>query len=357
MLRYFVVAIVAVILVFSFLRNAADVIDYVNVAATYPSFDSRTRAYHSVTEIFSSMRLDNNINPYYTSIDLTPTITTKALKIYGYVPTSQHKFKDHDIDKFTLRVMVICNQHGREVVTGELCYNLIRLLQLQVRDDDFTVQLNRQTISGVGYWIVPVMNPWARQLVENNISEGCRRHNVNGVDLNRNFPSQYRAKTHRNSDEEDPGPAPMSEYETVAIDKFMKAVEPHIIFNVHSGGHDILLPYDGSVRKLPPHYSRMVTLASHARRSLCPTCRVGQSSLVYGVADGTLVDYAVGYINTPLAYTLEIFTNGSVTDPQTGSECRAFFNPQPGDDLSRTLKKWTAIILKMVDKLILSIKV
>lgn len=364
MWRYFFVAI-PIILVLSVFRGVVDVVDYVNTAAKYPSFDHHAQTYHSVIKIHHSMRFDNNINPFYTWTDLTPDINPSGLKIYGYVPAASpdvmkingHTPPEPDMDKFTLRVMIICNQHGREVVTGELCYNFIRLLQLHVRDDNFTVQLGKHTISGAGYWIVPVMNPWARQLVENNISEGCKRHNANGVDLNRNFPSQHRSKTRRASDEEEPGPYSMSEYETVAIDKFMKTVMPHIIFNVHSGGHDILLPYDGSEHKIPPHYSRMINLASYARKRLCPSCHVGQSSLAYGVADGTLIDYAVNYMATPLAYTLEIYTNASVSDPQTGVECRNFFNPKPGEDLSRVLKKWTAIILRMVDKLILSIKV
>lgn len=339
---FFVRFMVFALLVFA-LRNLIGYIEYVSISEQYPAFDVHARAYHSTKEIHMAVRLDNDLNPFYTWFDLSPSVEPASMRLYGYGPV------DDNMKNYRLRVLVVCNQHAREVVTGELCYHLIRLLQLYVRDDHFTTVLEEQTLRGVGYWVVPVVNPWGRQLVETNVSQSCQRTNARDVDLNRNFPSVHgRPHVSEHADER-PGPEPFSEYETRDLMTFADYAQPHLVINVHSGGQDILLPYDGDDESIPQHYSRMMRAATHARKNLCPDCTVGQSSLVYGPADGTFVDFMMASRGTPLAYTLEMYTSNS-------SDCRRFFNPDSGDELARTLRAWLTIVLRLTEKISVSIK-
>lgn len=340
------------VLALGLLRHALLCLDYVSVSEQYPSFDVHSRSYHSTKEIHAAVRLDNGLNPFYTYFELTPDVEPASGRLYGYGPV------DDNMKNYRLRVFVLCNQHARETVSAELCYHLIRLLQLQTRDDDFTTLLEEQTLRGVGYWIVPVGNPWGRQLVESNVSVyGCQRVNANNVDLNRNYPSVHAEPYNSDSDEEHPGAEPLSEYESRAVLDFADYAEPHLVINVHSGGSDILLPFDGDDETMPEHYSRLMRVASHARKGLCPECGVGQASMLYPPADGTFVDFMVGNRGTPLAYTLEIFSRqGYAPESPSGAECQLYFNPDAGDDLGRTMRVWLSILLRITDKISVSIK-
>jgi len=338
-------------LAYTFLSNCISSLDYVDISTQYPSFDVHARSYHSTKEINAALRLDNGLNPFYTWIDLTPDVSSEALKIYGYGPAKTN------LSDFSLRVFILCNQHAREVVTGELCYHMIRLLQLHTRDDFFTIELGQQTMKGVGFWIVPVGNPWGRRLVESNVSHGCQRVNINGVDLNRNFPSVHERRYASTNPEEYPGPNPLSEYETQAVLEYAHFAEPHLVLNIHSGGNDILLPFDGDDEQLPPRYTRMLHIAAHARKGICPECKVDSSSIVYSPADGTFVDYMMVVGGAPLAYTFEIFTKSEITDALvTGRDCQNFFNPSEGAELTRTMRKWITIILRVTEKITTLIK-
>lgn len=340
------------VLLFVAARYAFTYVEYVTVSEQYPAFDVHARAYHSTKEIHAALRLDNDLNPFYTWYDLTPDVEPASMRLYGYGSV------DDNMKNYRLRVFVLCNQHARETVSGELCYHLIRLLQLQTRDDHFTTLLEEQTLRGVAYWVVPVGNPWGRQMVESNLTHACLRKNANGVDLNRNYPSPHAMPYVSDSkEEEDAGPHPLSEYETRSVGEFAEYVQPHLVLNVHSGGTDILLPYDGDDEAMVPHYSRLMSVAAHARKGLCPECGVGQSSLLYPPADGTFVDYMVGVHDTPLAYTLEIFSRkGYAPEEMDGPECQLYFNPDAGDELARTLRTWLTITLRLVEKISASIK-
>lgn len=325
-----------------------------DLQTNYPSFDKHASDYHSTRAMHLSTKLDNDINPYYTWYDLTKMIDDEQMKIYAYGPIE-------DVDKFKRRVLIVCGQHGRELVSAELCYGLIRLLQVYVRDEGYTKLLARHALHGVGYWIVPVMSPWSRQQVEgNNTERWCQRLNGRQVDLNRNFPNgRVEHQTRLLGEETYAGERPLSEYESRAIDKFIDYVEPHVLLNVHSGGEDILLPYDATTEQVPENYDEMLILARHAKNaSGCKTCGLGMSSVLYAndydKAVGTLIDYAVDYYEVDVAYTLEIFFNKTIGNVATlgGQECRNYFNPQPGADLLFVLRRWTTFVLALVEKLI-----
>jgi murein peptide amidase A len=79
-------------------------------------------------------------------------------------------------------------------------------------------------LSGVQLWLVADMNP-------DGIEQKSRR-NAHGVDLNRNFPFDWRRGTPAGS-RYDPGPRPLSEPESRAIASFILRLRPAITVWLH----------------------------------------------------------------------------------------------------------------------------
>lgn len=319
-----------------------------------PSFERHASQYHSMHEMYKMMREDNDISHAYGRYDLTKNVENTTEKIYGYGPLQ-------DPSEFDVRIFIVCNQHGRELITGEVCYSMIRLLQMYVQDGELTMGVGKLQMENVGFWIVPVANPWARNQVERNDSAICRRTNANGVDLNRNYPSII--ERHEDGDEEEyQGSEFFSEYESVAVAEFLKYSNAHVLFNVHSGGKDVILPYDGRT-DIPPNYAVMVDLAKKARESSgLADCNVGMSSILYGTTSdaslGTLVDYAMDSGQVDLAFTLEVYADYSVENVANldGLQCQQFFNPPEGEKLIKTQREWVKFILDLCTELLFVIE-
>lgn len=77
-------------------------------------------------------------------------------------------------------------------------------------------------VKGVDLWVIPRANPDG--VLRND------RHNAHGVDLNRNFPVRWQAITGYYYS----GPAPSSEPETRALERFLNAVDPNYVLSFHS---------------------------------------------------------------------------------------------------------------------------
>lgn len=263
-------------------------------------------------------------------------------------------------------VLVVCGQHARELVTSEVCLDLLYELLFAGGD-------------GVVWHIVPVMNPDGRRKAEQNLSKnGCWRGNENGVDLNRNFPSwvgeekqkKIRARVERGSVETNPGPYPGSEPETMAIMELLTREDLRVdmIVNVHSGTEAVGLPYDCCAQERHPLYHQMVAAAQAAKRPMyedpgevdpgdyermrrwlekLPVGQSSHSTILYESV-GSLVDYAVGVARVPVGYTVEVY---GVDEPvarmlagegaRDGDVCFAQFNPSSGEGLDRVTRVWS----------------
>lgn len=340
---------VAIVLIIAalclWIRYAVYSANILYIEENYPSLQKKASTYHSTAEMIYGVVHYNDANEFYSSVDLTPQVNNVSMKIFGYGPIIQPE--DH-----TIRVMIVCGQHGRERVSSELCFSLIRLIQVQIRDHTYTEMLQNMTIDNVGIWLIPVANPWARMHVECTPEAECQRTNFNGVDLNRNYEryvNDYDEDDGRvNNIEENPGPFPFSEYETVAVSNYLNYVKPHMLINVHSGGNDFLLPYDYTSTILPRYYKNMVKIVNYVRSSICPECRVGSSSTLLYTSTGTLVDYAINEMQTQLAYTFEIYESPNATS-LSPNDCATFFNPSEGQELYSVINKWTNITLSLIN--------
>lgn len=268
-------------------------------------------------------------------------------------------------DEKTWHVLVVCGQHGRELVTSEICLDLL-------------YELMYSRGEGVVWHIIPVMNKVGRTQAENVQKNGCWRGNANGVDLNRNFPSwvsdEYRAKVRerieRNLQDTNPGPFPGSEIETQAIMQILTDDEIRVdmVVNVHSGTETVGIPYDCCAQDRHPLYHQMVSAAQAAKRPMyedpgeadeearqkirrwLENLSVGQAShrTILYESIGSLVDYAVGVARVPVGYTIEVY---GVEEPiakllagddaTEGEICFAQFNPTSGESLDRVVRTWS----------------
>jgi protein MpaA len=102
-------------------------------------------------------------------------------------------------------VVLIATMHGNEYGPARILRNLI----------------SGQPVSGANIWVIPDLNPdgYVRDT----------RRNARGVDLNRNFPYDWRPQTGTYYS----GPAPASEPETRAVMHFLNTVQPDYVISLH----------------------------------------------------------------------------------------------------------------------------
>lgn len=294
----------------------------------------------------------NDISTQHSNMDAFYKISQLPLtKMHVFEPVLPPE--SHD-----LRVLIVCGQHGRELVSSELCYNLISLMQGKINQFDRTKAIYQLKAWGVAFYIVPIVNPYARALTFTR--KQCVRVNENGVDLNRNFPSNFQKPSNKKNyvqgDEEYEGISPLSESESIDLDMYIDIIQPHMFINVHSGGNAVLIPYDADITQQYKNYRTVV----HAVNSVRATSRMrmdftlGPSSLLYYQSYGTMMDYVIDFKHVDIALTLEIFDNATISSAQSEAsvkDCIDFFNPQEGIELSRTIDKWIYFILLFTKKI------
>ncbi|MGY1679914.1 M14 family zinc carboxypeptidase [Geodermatophilus sp. SYSU D01176] len=147
-------------------------------------------------------------------------------------------------------VLYASAQHAREWITPEMTRRLMR----HVLDGYGTDQEVRSLLDRTELWFVPVANPdgydhtfttdrlWRKNLRDND-GDGVITE-VDGVDLNRNFPTRWGYDNEGSSPSPDSeihrGPAPSSEPETRALDGLMRRVDVDFLVNYHSAAELLL---------------------------------------------------------------------------------------------------------------------
>jgi Zinc carboxypeptidase len=161
--------------------------------------------------------------------------------------------KDADVrrDGSKPAALYIAAQHAREWVTPEM----VRRLAHHVVDGYSRSNRMRQLLKDTELWFVPVANPdgydwtfepdqrlWRKNLRDNNgdgaVSPG------DGVDMNRNFEYKW-GYDNEGSSPSPPsdtyrGPAPLSEPENAAMDRFVARITPEFFVNYHSAAELLL---------------------------------------------------------------------------------------------------------------------
>lgn len=359
------VAVIALLinLVFSFFGLLTWIQEKEELEESYPMLFRDDTHYHNTDSIIRNMARPNPfMNPYYTRLDSLLDPTTE-LAVYGPIG---------EVDERHVRVAVLCGQHAREIITSEICHNLVRLIQMSKAHPLLTDRIATLRSKGVGFWIIPVLNRWGREQIEEDPMRACLRKNQNQVDLNRNFPCPDMVREGSSSEPPSsttyPGEFDLSEPESKAIDKFLTRVKPDILLNVHSGIDRVLLPYDCCSLAVHSNYKKMVEVAQLAKRQVAQDLKgklkhtqpsewyTGSSSQLLYESHGTLMDYASYFHNIPFVYTLEVFQNNTGIDEtlpetqMTPEQCMTLFNPEAGKPYEEVNIAWLDFIVSLVEK-------
>ena len=234
---------------------------------------------------------------------------------YCHTPAPSHIFI-HGNDPHTALNMFVFGEHARELISSEIGLELVR-----------TLSTRRPTKS---YLIIPVLNDWGRRRAET--VNPCLRVNENGVDLNRNYPTQ--GKRDMKPGNTYAGPYPFSEKETRMVKHLLETHSVHTFVSIHSGDLAMYLPWDGSIHT-PPHYQTAMHKVNVLKRRFCPKCVVGPAAKVSSYkCYGTAVDYVMEYNLAQYAFTFEVWNSSS-------GDCFKRFNPI---ETAETVKQWVSIL-------------
>ena len=193
------------------------------------------RALLAAVAVFASLL----VAPAPSYAEPNPNVLEKRVlgeSVRGRPITAWH-LRDADPGRRTPTVVLISTMHGNESATRQILESL--------RDGG--------AIRGVDLWVVPVYNP-------DGLKAGHRR-NARGVDLNRNYPYDWRDL----DGSYESGPRPASEPETRAMMRFLADVDPDYVLSFHQPLHGV------DVDNERPGFSRLVatTLDLPATRLDC----------------------------------------------------------------------------------------
>ncbi|MCX6397877.1 MAG: DUF2817 domain-containing protein [Propionibacteriales bacterium] len=121
----------------------------------------------------------------------------------------------------TRKVVLLSTMHGDEAGKARILLDLMR----------------GPSISGADIWIIPYLN-------RDGFARGTRK-NARGVDLNRNFPTDWKRQTGKYYS----GRAAASEPETRALMRFLNAVDPDFVVSLHQPLYGVDTSY-GKARPL-----------------------------------------------------------------------------------------------------------
>jgi protein MpaA len=161
--------------------------------------------------------------------------------------------------------------------------------------------------AGLDVWLVPTVNP------DGNVH--AFRTNVRGVDLNRNFSTNWQPVDCTAFPRNCAGPAPMSEPETVALANFMKAIRPRLTVMYHGADH--LVSASLSTVARPDAVRAYARAAGYALGSV--PCRPA--------CTGTATQFANANVAGATAFTVELSTKaaGGMSPTGVANHTRALF--------------------------------
>jgi len=250
------------------------------LAAAAPDFDRPDRwfddhVYHHYADLTTELQQLKSDHPHY--VDLTAIGTSVMGRSLWTVRVTDPSVPADG----KLRVYIDGEHHGNEQLGGELCILLLRhLLEDQ---GDPAVQ---EVLAGYEVWVTPMLNP------DGNTRD--QRGNVNGVDLNRNYPYAHRPGGSR-------GDGPASEPEVQANVAFMEGADLDLYITMHTGIVRLIHPWSHTYDPPPDRsmYENLTDISeSHG-------ITYGQASEVLYIAAGTSKDYAYGALGVP-SFTFEV---------------------------------------------------
>lgn len=227
-------------------------------------------------------------------------------------------------------VVVTFGEHGRERVTSELALRILLNYCSSFSASVPVGDLDNEIV------LIPIVNEQGRRTVEQG--HDCWRLNGRSVDLNRNYRTQWGMHDLTTVLEEEAcGRAPLSEFETRAVDAIVARFSPLAYISVHSGDSAIVVPWDSHADGVPAS-NLILSAAEHIARIHCAGCPVGSAASLFGYqAYGTGVDHMLSVRGVPLALTIEIWRGDD-------KFCQDMFNPLTRASLESVFFNWSGIV-------------
>jgi hypothetical protein len=207
------------------------------------------------------------------------------------------------------KAMFVFGEHAREIVSPESALDLLRTLCGHGSGASRVSEL----LDRVEFTVVPNANPLGRKKVEEGYY--CKRTNEDSVDLNRNWGDDHRGDAAKFAgDEMDPGPNGFSEPETQILRDLAEEVHPDVYLSIHSGAYLLGAPYGYTANKAPGNEASMVEILGPISQRYCGgQCPYGGLAELIGYDSmGCDVDYMAEHLNTPFAYTWEIYVGDEI---------------------------------------------
>lgn len=235
--------------------------------------------------------------------------------------------------------LVLGGIHGLEVISTEAALGVLEALLAAERDSDAARLLDRADVT-----VVPALNADGRHRAVTSLDarrawNPAPRRNVNGVDLNRNWPWCEGVRdnrlplsgTQRSWLPWYRGDSPLCEPETRALHDLAIELRPLVLANLHSTGR--ILTYPWSSRAEPSRdeatFLRMVAAFLDARPQGAPPFRHEQSHAWYPIV-GASNDWFHEALGT-LAFTVELGANGGAARHDPARRRWAFWWANPAD--------------------------
>jgi predicted deacylase len=209
-------------------------------------------------------------------------VNIPRLKIYKL----PHKSKEgRDIILFIVgtgkkKILITGGVHSREWMSPNVTSYVIENI------------LQSNLLSEFTFYFVPIVNPDG---YIHSFKEGNRlwRKNMNGVDLNRNFPKGFGLHSSNNPNDDDyRGPHPFSEPETKAMRDLVSKNNFYIHLDIHSYGQMIAGSWAYTDEKHPKH-TQITNLGKRMVASMQTKYTFGHGSMngKLGLSGGTFQDY------------------------------------------------------------------
>ena len=236
-------------------------------------------------------------------------------------------------------VLYLSAQHAREWITPEMTRRLLR----HYLDTYGTDRQTTRILNSTELWFVPVANPdgydfsftddnrlWRKNLRDND-GDGAIT-DADGVDPNRNFPSQWNYDNEGSSSTPDSetyrGTRPASEPETRALDRLMNKIRFRFALNYHSAAELLLYGVGWQVATPSPDDEIAKALAGDDADPAVPGYDPDLSAELY-TTNGDTSEHASSY--GTIAFTPEMSTcaTASAADPNDAyapEDCESVFN-------------------------------
>jgi hypothetical protein len=238
-------------------------------------------------------------------------------------------------------------QHAREWITPEM----VRRLMHHVLDSYKSDRDMRRLVDTTELWFLPVSNPdgydftftegnrlWRKNLADNDGDGSITQ--VDGVDLNRNFPVKWGWDNEGSSPEWSSqtyrGPSPASEPETRALDRLFDRVGFEHYINYHSAAELLLYGIGWQVSTPSPDDVILEAMAGTDDNPAVPGYDPDISAELYttnGDTDthATVAHGTLGF--TPEMTTCEVVSDSDPNDEWEAEDCASGFNFPDDEDL------------------------